>query len=118
MLWKVCIGILVALAVLVVAYVLWEQYGGRPTEFSFARITEGMTLERVEGILGPGKEIPRERVPQWAGKAKHRDGSVSDKVIEGDRFFFWETGDGVGFGFYISFKENKVVEKHEFDPSM
>ena len=62
MLWKVCIGVLVGLAVFVVAYVLWEQYGGTPNEFSFARVDEGMTLETVEGILGPGKEIPRARV--------------------------------------------------------
>ncbi len=72
-----------------------------------------MTLERVEAILGPGEEISREQVPEWAHKGKHVDGRLSDKVVEGDRFFMWENGDGPGFGYYISFKDNKVVEKHD-----
>jgi hypothetical protein len=77
-----------------------------------------MTLEEVEAILGPGEEISRERVPQWAQNRKHDDGSLSNKVVEGDRFFRWDNGDGISFGYFIGFKDNKVIEKHNSFCSM
>jgi len=110
---KRILAVVVALVGLAAVGIYEWGFSGRPTDFSFSRITEGMTLERVEAILGPGDEISRERVPEWGQKSKHADGSLSNKVVEGDRFFRWENSDGIGYGYYISFKDNKVVEKHD-----
>ncbi len=110
---RVLAALVVALVVLVAVGIYEWGFSGKPTDFSFSRITEGMTLERVEAILGPGEEISRERVPEWGQKSKHADGSVSNKVVEGDRFFMWDNGEGIGYGYYISFRDNKVVEKYD-----
>ena len=116
---RIVIASIVALAVLVLASPHWLDFSGVAQEFTimeknnaFSKVTEGMTLEEVEGILGPGKEISREAVPQqWTG-------NVGKKVVEGDRFFTWENGYGVGWAFYISFRNNKVVQKFDHFPSL
>ncbi len=71
-----------------------------------------MTFDDVETILGPGEEIPREQVSEVARERKHLDGSSSNKVVEGDRFFKWPNDDEPGLGYYVSFRNSKVLEKH------
>ena len=77
-----------------------------------------MTLEKVEAILGPGEEISREQVPQYAQQRTSVDGKLTNAIVEGDRVFFWKNDHvpGAGWGYYISFKDNKVLEKHELFP--
>ena len=85
---------------------------GRPTECSFARIKPGMSLEEVQRILGPGREVAD--APQTATK-RVVNGRATFRVVEGDRFFVWN--DGEDDAFWISFTDDKVGEKsHEVLP--
>jgi hypothetical protein len=65
-----------------------------------------MTLETVEGILGPGEEV--DQVPLVS-----REGGIKG-VVQGERLFLWRWSSlfGAEERFYISFTDNKVVEKH------
>ena len=88
----------------------WYCFAGKPTECSFSRVQAGMTLAQVERILGPGHQVPRERVAQVQGPLQ-ADGTGLKPVVEGDTFFAWTGG---GDGFWISFKNGRVKEKYHF----
>ena len=70
-----------------------------------------MTLEQVESLLGPGDEVASEGVAEW-GQPRMVDGKLTYRLVEGDRFFHWRYNDYQGSGIWISFKNNRVAEKH------
>jgi hypothetical protein len=112
-------GCVVALAVTVMfglaVGVYWQFFTGNPSEWSFSRVDAGMTVEEVQAILGPGREISREHVPEWGAERTAAGGRRTTRVVEGDRFFEWPQEDGA---FYVSFAKNRVAEKHHsFLPS-
>src|SRR4051794_19708280 len=89
-------------------------FNGQPSDYAFSRIKSGQTLEEVTAILGPGREISPDQVPTCPSYAARLvDGKQTTRVVEGDRFFVWRAKWSIDGGmFYLSFKDNKVVEKH------
>src|SRR5947207_3264261 len=59
---------------------------GRISRCNYARIKNGMTLSQVEGILGPGREIDRESVPQMVNYSETDPSKRSKPVVNGDVF--------------------------------
>jgi hypothetical protein len=104
---------LVCIVLIALAVYRWFSHG-RPTEWAFARIKPGQTLQEVEAILGPGQEIQRGEVPQVADYAARMvAGKLTTYLVEGDRFFIWSVEWSLdGGNFYVSFKDDKVVEKY------
>ena len=70
-----------------------------------------MTLEQVEAIAGRGEEVVRGEVAEF-GQPRRVDGKLTYKVVEGDRFFHWRYNDYQDSCIWVSFKNNRVAEKH------
>jgi hypothetical protein len=82
---------------------------GSVEEFNFRfRIRNGMTLNDVEAVLGPAKEIDRKHLPVEKDKGQ---------VVQGERFFHWEY-EPEGIEIYLGFRDGKVCDKWFWAPSL
>jgi hypothetical protein len=68
------------------------------------RIKEGMTVEEVEAVLGPGTETGSPTSP--GGRA----------VVTGDKIIKWNGENSTVL--YIGFREGRVCDKHFWWPSL
>ena len=103
--------------VYVVCAVLAGNIGCSKTEQSpekaFLSIFPGMTVAEAEQILGPGKEISYEELPQLYRTVLEtpREGTTAAKG-EGVVYRKWSrrVGETIAIG-YIAFRDDKVVEQ-------
>jgi hypothetical protein len=83
---------------------------GRISYCNYKQIENGMTIQEVTEILGPGEEIEAMYV------SRTREGPV----VWGDQFFNWDTANG-RLGNYthvlVGLKGGKVCSKHWWEPS-
>jgi hypothetical protein len=104
-----------ALLVLVTGLGVWSYCCPTGTAFEFNcryRIKEGMTLDEVEAILGPGTEVPSSPVVRCRGS----DGQVTFRcVVEGKRLFYWERDGGA---FHIGLEGGRVCSKSFWAPTL
>ncbi len=86
-------------AVLVAAYWAWSWRPGVPSHHNFDRVREGMSLQEVEELLGPGDEV---RGPGWRWSP-----TGGEPIVRGDRFFLWCPSDGF---ITVGMKDGRVVD--------
>jgi hypothetical protein len=102
--------------VAILLLILWPK----PDAFRarYDRLQLGMTVPEVEAILGPGEEVPEDRMP---GVPPHvrpmRDGRFAP-LVEGERFFRWQE-QHEGFPprtIWVGVRGGKVCDKmfHQF----
>jgi hypothetical protein len=94
----------------IAASLTWLCWPGRFSNFNIWRIGPGMTLERVEWLLGgPGEELTEEQVPILQG---------CGRVVSGERFYRWQA-DPMGWwhGDYlvVSFEFGVVKETYYWE---
>ena len=81
-------------------------------EDKYERIEVGMTLESVESILGKGRMVEEKLI-------RHRiEHGELKPAVEGDVFYMWDELRTTGVQVTIGFRDNKVVGKHIFVPSL
>jgi hypothetical protein len=119
----------VGLAVVLAAGLAWAWYDtnrtGRVSRANYQRIQDGMTLERVEALLGgppylelrPGdgpKTVDFSGVPDDAPP-----GTLGRKVdlLRGDKRFEWHASDRF-LWIWVGFTNGRVVSKNVWDPSL
>ncbi len=90
-------------AVLAVVYWAWSWRAGVPSHHDFDRVREGMSLQEVEELLGPGNEA---RGPGWRWSP-----TGGEPIVGGNRFFRWCPRDGF---ITIGMKDGRVVNKDYF----
>jgi hypothetical protein len=99
-------GAVVAVAAIWTAYYSWRGPDGTVSYGNYLRIRNGMTLDEVERILGPGKEIDQ---PPFIGDYSRPPGQYARAAVEGDEFYRWQAGyDSVTIGF----RSGKVCDKY------
>ena len=103
--------LVVSLVILgIAASVCWFCWPGQFSAFNIWRIGPGMTLERVEWLLGrPGEELTEEQVP-----IRQRHG----RAVSGERYYRWQA-DPIGWrrGDYliVSFEAGIVKETYYWE---
>jgi hypothetical protein len=104
---------------------------------NYERVENGMTMEQVQALLGPGREIGKDDMPSVVRPApgvkvpKDPPGGpyrtvrdypiVHAPVVEGDRFFEWPSDwPPLSGGPYIiiGFRGGKVCDKWYWEPSL
>ncbi len=95
--------------------VLWMVWISLPNvEFLqlYRKIEVGMTMREVESILGPGKRISKQEIPQTKDESR----KVGTKpVVFGDAYLRWDHDQE---RIIIGFQDGKVVCKDYWEPSL
>jgi hypothetical protein len=121
------IATVVGLAVLTTAGVLWARHEqsewvesqriGRISRANYARIENGMSMEKVEGLLGSPGELT-EYVPQvvnLTGTPLNIVRHVAN-VVSGDKLYLWEPeGATPRTHIFVGFTKSRVVSKYCLD---
>ena len=69
------------------------------------RLETGMTLEEVEVIMGEGKRLPANEIPQIG----------HHPVVNGDEFYTWSDRRGT---VYLAFEHGRLASKWYWEPSL
>jgi hypothetical protein len=107
---------LILLVLLTTAVVAWLCWPGCLSYFNFYRISEGMTREQVQALLGSaGQEVSSDSIPGYAPSV-HLPGAPPGwtGVVWGDSFVEWR---GEGPTIIIGFEHGKVTSKYYWQPS-
>ena len=102
----VIIGLLIYLTTSLVMCIMMSV--GRPNYLNYFRIHEGMDIRDVESILGPGRELTKNEIPNTPDFSEPVPENRSKPVVRGDKILFWE---GSNIEIYIGFNNNKVSTK-------
>jgi hypothetical protein len=81
---------------------------------SYAGVETGMSLERVEEILGKGVQLSEREVPTTPDFSKPLHDRIVP-VVKGEVVYKWERGDKY---ILIGFQERKVVGRWFWEPSL
>ena len=90
-------------------------WGARLSYCDFKRVEIGMTLQEVEAILGPGREISAKELP---GEPDFDEPDLDKRVkpvVQGDRFFEWLGG---GAEVFVAFRDGRVCDKWYWEASL
>jgi hypothetical protein len=96
---------------------LLDHLEGPISRRTFKKITLGMSLDEVEAILGPGRQIPVGSVTRGRGSPSARETWNLDLVIDGDQFFEWRD-DEHGKRIELGMRDGKVCDKFFWEPCL
>jgi hypothetical protein len=97
---------------------LWmDEWKGPISERGFAKIEIGMTLDEVEAILGPGKQISVADVTAVPGAPDaERKGDLYLR-LDGDQFFRWKETE-TGTEILVGVRNGKVCDRDYWASSL